>query len=164
MCQHWDMASVVIRPATQDDTATILQMINALADYEKRLHESVGTEEQIREHLFGENRYARVLLAEDGDRPVGFALYFFTYSTFLARPTLYIEDLFVLETERGKGIGKKLFAALGAVATDHGCGRMEWSVLDWNTPAIAFYKSLGAFETKEWLHYRLLAENFDNLK
>jgi len=144
-----------IRPGTRRDVPTILALIKGLAEYEKLGHEVEATLTRIRQHGFGKRRYFETLLCFDGSRPVGFALYFFTYSTFLAKPTLYLEDLFVVPDARGAGAGKALLAALARVAGRRGCGRMEWAVLDWNTPAIGFYERLGAKLRKDWILTRL---------
>jgi GNAT superfamily N-acetyltransferase len=146
---------IQIRPAIKADAALILDFIRALAVYEKLEHHCVATTEQIRETLFGENRSAEALLAFKGDAPAGFAVYFFSYSTFLAKPGLYLEDLFVKPEYRGGGIGSRLFSELLKIASARGCGRFEWSVLDWNEPAIAFYEKLGALAQREWIRYRL---------
>ena len=151
-------ASVRIHPGTRRDAPTILTLIRGLAEYEKLLHEAQGTVAKIRRHGFGKHRYFETLLAFDGKTPVGFALYFFTYSTFLTAPTLYLEDLFVVPAARGRGAGKALLAALARIAVRRGCGRMEWAVLDWNTPSIGFYESLGAKLRKDWILTRLTGQ------
>ena len=147
--------ALVIRRGTERDVPTILRLIRGLAQYERLAHEVEATTARVRAHGFGRRRYFETIICRRGGKPVGFALYFFTYSTFLARPTLYLEDLFVLPEERGKGAGKALLRALAKIAVARGCGRMEWTVLDWNTPSIRFYKSLGARLRKEWLLTRL---------
>jgi len=147
-----------IRAARRRDAPTILALIRGLADYERLGHEVEATLARIRQHGFGRRRYFETLLCFDGRRAVGFALYFFTYSTFLARPTLYLEDLFVTPDARGRGAGKALLAALARIARRRGCGRMEWAVLDWNTPSIAFYERLGARLRKDWILTRLTGE------
>ena len=144
-----------IRAGTRRDVATIVALIRGLAEYEKLAHEMEATLARIREHGFGRRRYFETLLCFEGRRPVGFALYFFTYSTFLARPTLYLEDLFVVPDVRGRGAGKALLSALARIAVRRGCGRMEWTVLDWNTPAINFYQRIGARLRKDWILTRL---------
>ena len=144
-----------IRAGTRRDAGTILALIRGLADYERLGGEVEATIGRIRQHGFGRRRYFETLLCFDGRQAVGFALYFFTYSTFLARPTLYLEDLFVVPDARGRGAGKAILAALARVAVHRGCGRMEWAVLDWNTPAIGFYKRLGARLRKDWILTRL---------
>ena len=144
-----------IRAGTRRDVTTIVTLIRGLAEYEKLAHEMEATLARIREHGFGRRRYFETLLCFEGRRPVGFALYFFTYSTFLARPTLYLEDLFVVPDVRGRGAGKALLSALARIAVRRGCGRMEWTVLDWNTPAINFYLRIGARLRKDWILTRL---------
>jgi GNAT superfamily N-acetyltransferase len=146
---------LVIRPGTRRDVPTILTLIRGLAEYERLAHEVEATRARVRAHGFGARRYFETLICRRGGRPIGFALYFFTYSTFLARPTLYLEDLFVLPEERGGGAGKALLRALARIAVRRGCGRLEWAVLDWNRPAIGFYKRLGARLRKEWILTRL---------
>ena len=150
-----DRARLRIRPGTARDAPTILALIRGLAEYERLGHEMEATIARIRRHGFGRRRYFETLICRDGREAVGFALYFFTYSTFLARPTLYLEDLFVVPTARGRGAGKALLAALARVAVRRGCGRMEWAVLDWNAPAIGFYEGLGARLRKDWILTRL---------
>ena len=144
-----------IRPGTARDVPTILALIRGLADYEKLARECRASAANIRRHGFGPRRYFETLICRRGGRPVGFALYFFTYSTFLSRPTLYLEDLFVLPAERGRGAGLALLRALARLAVRRGCGRMEWTVLDWNTPARRFYRALGAGFRTEWVLTRL---------
>lgn len=147
-----------IRPATVDDVALILHFIEGLADYELLRHECVATEAALAATLFGDRPAAEVLLGFVDDVPAGFALFFPTYSTFLAKPGLWLEDLFVDPEHRGKGLGTALLralAALAALAVARGCGRLEWSVLDWNEPSIGFYRSLGAVAMDEWTTYRL---------
>lgn len=144
-----------IRPALPEDVGLILALIRELADYEKLLHEVEATEERLRATLFGDNPSAHCMLAFDGGRPAGFAIYFFNYSTFLAKPGLYLEDLFVKPEFRGSGVGKALLLHLARLANIRGCGRMEWSVLDWNQPAIDFYRKLGATPMNDWTVFRL---------
>jgi GNAT superfamily N-acetyltransferase len=146
---------LAIRRGTERDVAVILHLIRGLAEYERLAHEVEATAARVRAHGFGRRRYFETLICRRGGRPVGFALYFFTYSTFLARPTLYLEDLFVLPTERGAGAGRALLRALARIAVRRGCGRLEWAVLDWNRPAIGFYKRLGARLRREWILTRL---------
>ena len=146
--------SFLIRKAAPEDAETIYNLIHQLAVYEKLEHEVSATPEELRTQIF-EKGYAEVIIAEEDGQPVGFALYFFNFSTFLAKPGLYLEDLFVEPEFRGKGYGKKLLAELAKIAEEKGCGRMEWSVLDWNTPSIEFYKSLGARPMNEWTVYRM---------
>jgi GNAT superfamily N-acetyltransferase len=144
-----------VRRGTQRDASTIVALIRGLAEYEKLAHECAATVSGIRRHGFGAKRYFETLICERDDTAVGFALYFFTFSTFLARPTLYLEDLFVLPAERGRGAGRTLLAELARIAVRKGCGRMEWAVLDWNTPSIGFYERLGARLRRDWILTRL---------
>jgi GNAT superfamily N-acetyltransferase len=150
-----------IRPATVEDVTLILSFIRGLAEYEKLTHEVEATEDKLRETLFSGKPAAECILAYADDSesaspvPAGFAIYFTTYSTFLAKPGLYLEDLFVRPEFRGRGIGKALVLHLAKLANQRGCGRMEWSVLDWNQPAIDFYDSLGARRMREWQICRL---------
>jgi GNAT superfamily N-acetyltransferase len=148
----------MIRPATSADIPAIVHLIRALSDYEKLSHQVVVDEARLREHLFGARPYAEVLLAEDAGQVVGYALYFHSYSTFLGRPSLYLEDLFVLPEHRGRGHGKAMLARLARIAVERDCGRFEWMVLDWNTPAIQFYESLGAALAPEWKLCRMTGE------
>jgi GNAT superfamily N-acetyltransferase len=147
-----------IRRATRRDVATILELIRGLAEYEKLLGEVEATQARLRRHGFGRQRYFETLLCERDGQAIGFALYFYTYSTFLARPTLYLEDLFVRPDERGRGAGRALLTALAALARRRGCGRMEWAVLDWNAPSIKFYEALGARLRRDWILTRLTGE------
>jgi GNAT superfamily N-acetyltransferase len=153
------MASL-IRPARPEDVPVILQLIRGLADYEKLSDEVEATEERLRASLFPEEGApaAHCVLAEVDGVAAGFALYFFNYSTFLAKPGLYLEDLFVRAEFRGRGLGRALILHLAKLANKRGCGRMEWAVLDWNQPAIAFYESLGAQRKAEWQICRLTGE------
>ena len=147
-----------IRPGELQDVPLIAELIRGLARYEKLEHEVTMTEEKLTAHLFGERRYAETLIAEDGGQPVGFALFFHSFSTFLAQPGLYLEDLFVVPARRGAGIGRALLERLAQVAVNRGCGRLEWAVLDWNKDAIRFYERLGAKPNSEWTVYRLTGE------
>jgi GNAT superfamily N-acetyltransferase len=147
--------ALAIRRGTERDVPTILKLIRGLAEYERLAHEVEATTARVRAHGFGRRRYFETIICRRGGTPVGFALYFFTYSTFLARPTLYLEDLFVLPEERGTGAGKALLRALARIAVRRGCGRLEWAVLDWNRPAIGFYKRLGAKLRRQWILTRL---------
>jgi GNAT superfamily N-acetyltransferase len=147
--------ALVIRRGTERDVPVILKLIRGLAEYERLAHEVEATTARVRAHGFGRRRYFETIICRRGGTPVGFALYFFTYSTFLARPTLYLEDLFVLPEERGTGAGKALLRALARIAVRRGCGRLEWAVLDWNRPAIGFYKRLGAKLRRQWILTRL---------
>ena len=155
--------SVAIRPARVEDVPTVAALIRGLAVYEKLEHEVKMTEEKIRDSMFGLRPYAEAILAEEDGQAVGFALFFHNYSTFLAQPGLYLEDLFVLESHRGKGVGKALLAQLARIAVDRQCGRLEWAVLDWNVDAIGFYEKLGAKPNSEWTVYRLTGESLTRL-
>lgn len=148
--------------AQASHTKLILSFIRQLAVYEKLENEVVATEESLTLHLF-EKKSALCILAFEGDEPVGFALYFFNYSTFLGKQGLYLEDLFIRPEHRGKGYGKKMLLHIAHTALDHQCGRMEWSVLNWNEPAIQFYESLGATAMNEWTVYRLTEEKLKAL-
>jgi GNAT superfamily N-acetyltransferase len=148
----------MIREATPDDTPTIAALIRALAEYERLAHEVVLDEDELRAYLFGERRYAEVILAEHDGEVVGFALFFHSFSTFLGKPGIYLEDLFVQPEHRGGGHGKALLAHLARLAVERGCGRLEWAVLDWNAPSIAFYRSLGAVPMDDWTTYRLTGD------
>jgi GNAT superfamily N-acetyltransferase len=154
---------LVVRPASPADVGLILSFIKRLAEYEKLSHEVVATEDALRASLFSAKPSAEVVLAELDGAPVAFALYFHNYSTFLAKPGLYLEDLFVLPEARGKGIGKALLIYLAQVAKERGCGRFEWWVLDWNEPAIGFYKSLGSVPMDEWTVHRVTGPALDAL-
>jgi GNAT superfamily N-acetyltransferase len=149
---------VRIEPATSADTPTILRMITALAEYEKLAPEVVATEEGLRNALFGAKPYAEVVLAYIGTEPVGFALFFHNFSTFRGAPGLYLEDLFVDPQWRGRGVGRTLMAHLAAIAVERRCHRMEWSVLDWNESAIAFYRRAGARLLDDWRIFRLTGD------
>ena len=150
--------SITIRAALPSDVPVILRFIQGLAEYEKLSHACVATEAALSATLFGAHPYAEVLLGFWSGAPAGFALFFHNYSTFLAKPGIYLEDLFVEPSVRGKGLGKALLSQLARVAVDRGCGRLEWSVLDWNEPSIQFYKSLGAVAMDEWTGYRVTGE------
>jgi GNAT superfamily N-acetyltransferase len=154
---------LTIRPATKADVPEILSMIRELADYEKLAHEVVATQEGLETTLFGTTSYAQVLIALWQGQVAGFSLFFHNYSTFLAKPGLYIEDVFVRPDFRAHGIGKALFSELASIARARNCGRMEWWVLDWNTPAIAFYNRMGAAAMDEWTVYRLTAQQLETL-
>ena len=149
---------LTIRVAVPDDVALIHHFIVALADYEKLLHEVVATEDLLRETLFGARRHAEVLIAEWDGQPAGFALFFHNYSTFLARPGIHLEDLFVEPGFRGRGIGRAMLVRLATLAVERRCGRLEWVVLNWNTPAIRFYERLGASPVEEWSTFRLTGD------
>jgi len=152
-----------LRSATRDDVPVIAVLIRGLARFEKLEQEVVMTEELLAAGLFGTRPYAEVVLAEDDGRPVGFALFFHNFSTFLGRPGIYLEDLFVLHEHRGSGIGRMLLAHLARLAVERGCGRMEWAVLDWNRDAIKFYERLGARPNSDWTVYRLTGEALTGL-
>ena len=144
------MKPLDITPATAADIPVILKMIRALAEYERLAHLCIATEADLERQLFGEPRRAEVLLGRENGEPVCFALFFHNFSTFLARPGLYLEDLFVRPEARRRGYGRAMLVRLAQIAVERGCGRFEWSVLDWNAPAIAFYESLGATVMPEW--------------
>lgn len=148
-------ATISIRSAGEGDVAVILQFIRDLAKYEHLEHEVVATEAMLREALFGGRPYAEVVLACSSGEPVGFALFFHNFSTFLGRPGLYLEDLFVRPEARGHGVGRSLLAWLAATAVSRGCGRLEWAVLDWNEPSIRFYRNLGAVALDDWTTFRV---------
>lgn len=152
----------VIRPAVRADAATIFGFIQGIAEYEKMRNELKGTAAEVERTLFDEHQ-AEALLAEENGFSVGFALYFFNYSTFQTKHGLWLEDIFILPEHRGKGYGKALLLELVRVARNRGCGRMEWTCLDWNTPSIAFYKSLGARPMSEWTTYRLDGDDLARL-
>jgi len=147
-----------IRFARPDDVPTILHLIRELAEYERLSHMVTATEDALHEHLFGETPYCEVLIAEAEGSPVGFALFLRNYSTFLAKPGIYLEDLFVVPAARGHGHGKALLQRLARLAVERGCGRLEWSVLDWNEPSIRFYQSLGADPMDEWTVFRVTGD------
>lgn len=147
-----------LRDARPEDAEALANLIRALAVYEKLEDQARATADDLRRDLFGNRPFAEAILAEVGDEAVGFAIVFPTYSTFRGRPGLYLEDIFVRPEHRGRGIGKALIAAVAARAVERGCGRLEWAVLDWNAPSIAFYRSLGATPMDEWTNYRLTDE------
>ena len=144
-----------IVPATPADVPLIFDFVRKLAEYEKLSHEVVATEEGLRDGLFGARPVAEVLLAYWADEPAGFALFFHNFSTFVGKPGIYLEDLFVETKHRGRGIGKGLLARVAQIAYERGCGRLEWAVLDWNRPAIDFYRSMGAAAMHDWTVFRL---------
>ncbi|HEY0341222.1 MAG TPA: GNAT family N-acetyltransferase [Steroidobacteraceae bacterium] len=150
--------NITIRPATEQDVPLIQGFIRDLARYERLEHEMVASEEGLRKTLFGARRYAEVVFACVGDDPVGFALFFHNYSTFLGKPGIYLEDLFVRPEARGRGIGKRLLTWLAQTTVARDCGRLEWAVLDWNEPSIGFYRSLGAVLKSEWQIFRLTGD------
>jgi GNAT superfamily N-acetyltransferase len=147
--------SIAVRPAVECDVPLILSFVRELAEFEKLTHQVTATEELFREHLFGQKPVAEALIAELDGAPVGFALFFYNFSTFLAKPGIYLEDLYVSPAARGHGAGKALLAALAQRAVAEGCGRLEWSVLDWNAPAIGFYRKVGAVPMDEWTVMRV---------
>src|SRR5687768_11844220 len=146
---------ISVSPATPADVPTILSFIRELAEYEKLLHRVSATEDLLRRNLFGPRPYAEVLMGRLDGKAVGYALFFHSYSTFLARPGIYLEDVYVQPAVRGRGVGKALLRELARTARDRDCGRIEWSVLNWNKPSIDFYVSLGAVPMDEWTMYRL---------
>ena len=152
-----------LRFATETDTGLILEFIKGLAEYERLAHEVVADEESLRNTLFRGRKVAEVVIADYHEEPAGFALFFHNYSTFLAKPGLYLEDLFVKPGFRGKGIGRELLSCLARIAVDRGCGRLEWWVLDWNDTAIRFYKNLGGQSMDEWTVFRLSGDSLTRL-
>ncbi len=157
------MLELEIRAATEDDVPLILSLVKELAEYERLSHQVVATEEVLRDSLFGERRTAEVLIGHHGGEPAGFALFFHNFSTFLGRPGLYLEDLYVKPEMRGRGLGRALLVHLAKIARERGCGRMEWSVLDWNEPAIKLYRGIGATPMDEWTVYRVTGEALEEL-
>ena len=151
---------LTIRSATESDIQLILTFIKELAEYEKLLDQVKVTEDLLRESLFGTRRFVEVLIAEYDGEPAGQALFFHNFSTFIGRPGIYLEDLYVRPHLRGKGIGKALLQSLIALAKERNCGRVEWAVLDWNKPSIDFYKSIGADPMNEWIIFRLTEDKF----
>ncbi|MCG8419992.1 MAG: GNAT family N-acetyltransferase [Proteobacteria bacterium] len=157
------MPGFTLRAATSEDVPLICQFIVELAEYEKLQHQVEVTERDLRETLFGSSPRAEVIIGHFEGQPAAFALFFYTYSTFLGRPGLYLEDLFVRPSQRRRGLGRILLSYLAKLAKERGCGRFEWSVLDWNEPAITFYRSLGAQPMDEWIVYRLTGEALDDV-
>jgi GNAT superfamily N-acetyltransferase len=155
--------SLRIRAAIPADVPLILDFIRRLAEYERLAHEVVASERELAHWLFGPRPYAEVTIAEWGGQPAGFALFFHNFSTFLGRPGIYLEDLFVASEMRGHGIGRALLAHLAALAVERGCGRLEWWVLDWNEDAIRFYRSLGAEPMDEWTVFRVAGDALERL-
>ncbi|MFC4654260.1 MULTISPECIES: GNAT family N-acetyltransferase [Rheinheimera] len=153
------LPDVQLRLAQATDVPVILSFIRQLAEYEKLSHQVVATEQSLTDTLFGAKAYAEVVIAEHQGQPAGFALFFHNYSTFLAKPGLYLEDLFVAPDKRGLGLGKALITYLARLAVERDCGRMEWSVLDWNQPAIDFYQSLGASMLDDWRINRVTGDS-----
>jgi GNAT superfamily N-acetyltransferase len=158
-----ELTDFQIRPAGVGDVPIILELIRDLATYERAPDEVTATEEQLVDVLFGKRPVAEVLLAFEAESPVGFAVYFYNFSTWLGRPGLYLEDLFVKPEKRGKGYGRALLVELAKIAHERGCGRMEWAVLDWNEPAIKFYRALGAKPMDEWTVFRLTGDEIAKL-
>ena len=152
-----------VREASADDVPLILTLIGELAEYERLSHEVVATEDSLQEWLFGEKPVAEVLIAERTAEAAGFALFFHSFSTFLGRPGIYLEDLYVRPAFRGCGMGKAMLVHLAKLARERGCGRLEWSVLDWNEPSIRFYASLGAVAMDDWTVHRVTGEALDRL-
>jgi GNAT superfamily N-acetyltransferase len=152
-----------IRPATVEDVSLILSFIKELADFERLSHEVVATEETLRESLFGEWRAAEVVIGQQGDDPAGFALFFHSFSTFLGRPGIYLEDLYVKPEFRGMGIGRAILVYLARLTKERKCGRLEWSVLNWNEPAIRLYRGIGAVPMDDWTVYRVSDEALEEL-
>ena len=150
--------TLIVRDATPSDVSTILRFIRELADYEKALHEVEATEETLEASLFGETSVTHALICEKDGEPIGSAIWFFSYSTWQARNGLYLEDLYVTPSARGAGAGKALLKRLAQIALENGCGRFEWSVLDWNEPSIRVYEAIGAEPQKEWIRYRLAGD------
>ncbi|WP_293266463.1 GNAT family N-acetyltransferase [Neptunomonas sp.] len=157
------MSVLTIRNATPDDAGVILQFVRELAVYEKAEHEVLATESSIRESIFSEESATKAIICESDGQPIGLAVYFLNYSTWLAKHGLYLEDLYVTPIARGTGAGKALLKHLAQIAVQKKCGRFEWSVLDWNMPAIQFYESLGAEPQIEWVGYRLTGQALLNL-
>ncbi len=157
------VAGFTIEPATEKEVPIILNFVRELAEYEKLLDEAKATEADLRESLFGEKKYAEVLIGYFEEKPVAFLLYFHNFSTFVGRPGIYMEDLYVQPKMRGKGLGKELIRYLAGIAKERKCGRIEWAVLNWNEPAIQMYKKLNATPMDEWTVFRLTAEQFDDL-
>lgn len=157
------MPTFLIRQATEADIPVIRSFITQLADYERLSDKMIATDDSLRDALFGPRRSAEVLLAYADAQPVAFAVFFHNFSTFLGRPGIYLEDLFVIPEMRGKGYGKALLVELARLAVERGCGRLEWAVLDWNEPAIGFYKKLGAEPMSEWTVFRMTGDSLERL-
>lgn len=158
-----EIANFEIKEATIEEIPIILAFIKELAEYERLSHTVVATEPILRESLFGERRVAEVVIAYYEEQPVGFALFFHNFSTFLGKPGIYLEDLYVKPEFRGRGIGQALLTYLTKLAKERNCGRLEWAVLDWNEPAIKFYKTLGAVPLDDWTVFRLTGDALDRL-
>jgi GNAT superfamily N-acetyltransferase len=157
------MSKLIIKHARKNDVPLILSFINQLAEYEKLSQEVVATEALLEEFLFGDKTYAEVVIGYLDAKPVGLALFFHNFSTFSGRPGIYLEDLFVLPESRGQRVGEKLLAYLASLAKERNCARLEWSVLDWNEPAISFYKRMGAVPMNEWTTFRVTGQALDKL-
>lgn len=151
-----------IRFVDEKDTKVIFYFIKELAEYEKLLHEVVATEEILKKNLF-ENKYAEVIIGEHEEKPIGFALFFYNFSTFLGKPGIYLEDLYITPSMRGKGFGKAMLSKLAQIAKDRDCGRLEWWCLNWNKSSIEFYKNLGAIPMDEWTVYRVTGNTLEDL-
>lgn len=156
-------SELMLRPAEPADVPVLFQLIQALAEYEKLSHAVTGTADALKEHLFGSRPYAEAIIVEYAGQAVGFALFFPNFSTFLTQPGIYLEDLFVLPEYRRQGIGKAILSYLAQLAVERGCGRLEWSVLDWNEPAIAFYRRMGASILEDWRICRVTGESLTQL-
>ena len=157
------MPELAIRAALEEEASLILQLIKELAEYEKLSHEVVATEDSLRRSLFGQRRFAEALIGEVEGEPAGFALFFHNFSMFLGRPGIYLEDLYVRPEFRGSGLGRALLGYLAKLTLERGCGRLEWSVLDWNEPAIGFYKRVGAAPVDGWTGYRVAGKALEEL-
>lgn len=157
------MTEIGIRPASEEDVPLILSFIKELAEYERLSNEVSATEDLLRFHLFGERREAEVVIGQHADEPAGFALFFHNFSTFLGRPGIYLEDLYVKPAFRGNGIGRAMLVYLAGLAKERDCGRLEWSVLDWNEPAIGLYRGIGAVPMDDWTVYRVAGEALQKL-
>ena len=153
----------LIRPATKNDASIIISLIKELAEYERLSQEVEATEDDIRRSLFGDRPFAEALIGEYECHPISFALFFYNYSTFLGKPGIYLEDLYVKPEHRGNGFGRKMLVHIARLAKERNCGRFEWSVLDWNTPAIRTYEKLNAKPMREWILYRLTGEALERL-
>lgn len=157
------MSSINVRSATRADMPLILSLVAELAEYEKLTDQITSDPEEFAEHLFGPRPYAEVLIGELDGKACGFALFFHNFSTFLGKPGIYLEDLYVRTETRGSGLGKALLSTLAKLAVARGCGRLEWSVLDWNEPAIGFYLQLGAHSLEDWTQFRLTGDALQDL-
>ena len=156
------MSTITIRNATPQDTQTILDFIIELAIYEKAEHEVKTNVEETREAIFGKNSTVKALICEEDGKPIGYAVYFYNYSTWLGKNGIYLEDLYITESKRGKGAGKALLKHIAKMAVNEGCERFEWSCLDWNKPSRDFYESIGAVAKTEWIGYRLEGDTLVN--